>query len=74
MKKKVSYLKMGPARRVKPDEENQLPPPTTIEELWVRMNIMEKELKREIREEGTPFFGNLAQACKDVYTWYRKSD
>jgi hypothetical protein len=35
-----------PTRRVKIDEENQLSPPTTIEELWVRMNIMERKLKR----------------------------
>ena len=65
---------MGPTRSVKPDEENQLSPPKTIEELWMRMNIMERKLKREIKGEDTPFFGNLAQVCKDVYVWYRKSD
>ena len=59
---------------MKPDEENQLSPPTTIEELWVRMCIMEKNLKREIREEGDPFFGNFVQVIKDMFTWYKKSD
>ena len=72
---------MGPARKVKPDEESLLPPPTTIEELWIRMNAnsskLEKEisnLRKEIREEGSPWFGNFVQYLRSSYSRYRRSD
>ena len=65
---------MGPARRVKPDAENQLPPPTTIEELWVRFCQMEQNLRREIRDEGDPSFGLFVQYLRDMYARYRRAD
>ena len=69
---------MGPARRVKPDEENLMPPPTTIEELWTRMNAnmahLESGLRKEMREEGDPTFGNFVRFLKDAYARCKRSD
>ena len=65
---------MGPLRRVKPDAENQLPPPTTIEELWVRMNAKLDCMRREIRDEGDPSLGLFVQYLKDMYARYRRAD
>ena len=69
---------MGPARRVKPDEENLMPPPTTIEELWTRINAKLDakldEIRSEIREEGDPWLGNFIRYLRQVYANYRKAD
>jgi hypothetical protein len=65
---------MGPLRRVKADEESLLPAPTTIEELWLRMNAKLDCLRREIREEGDPSFGLFVQYLKDMYARYRRAD
>ena len=69
---------MGPARRVKPDEESLLPPPTTIEELWTRINAKLDakldELRTEIREEGDPWLGNFIRYLRQAYANYRKAD
>ena len=69
---------MGFGSRVKPDEESLLPPPTTIEELWTRMNEkmakLETGLRKEIREEGDPWLHDTAVYLKQLYANYRKTD
>jgi hypothetical protein len=72
---------MGPARRVKPDEESLLPPPTTVEELFARFDVRFKkleeevgELRRDFREEGDPWLGNLIRYLRQVYANCRKTD
>jgi 3-methyladenine DNA glycosylase/8-oxoguanine DNA glycosylase len=64
---------MGPARKVKPDDE-KLPPPATIEELWARMEKEINSLRKEMREEGSPWFGEFVRYLQSSYSRYRRSD
>jgi hypothetical protein len=69
---------MGFGKKIKPDDENLMPPPTTIEELWTRMNAkLDKEvssLRQELREEGDPSLGKFVRYLRAVYATYRKTD
>ena len=62
---------MGPKNQVKPEE---LPPPTTIEELWTRMNARFETLERRIDDEGDPWLHNTVVYLKQMYANYRKTD
>ena len=64
---------MGPARRVKPDEESLLPPPTTIEEFWTRMSARIDSVT--IREDdGDQWLRDFIQYLRQTYANYRKID
>jgi hypothetical protein len=64
---------MGPARRVKPDEESLLPPPTTIEEFWMRMSARIDSVT--IREDdGDQWLRDFIQYLRQTYANYRKID
>lgn len=62
-------------------EQSLLPPPTTIEELWERINArflkqdMEmRKLRTEIEQEGDPWLHDAVVYVKRLYAKYWKTD
>ena len=53
-------------------------PPTTIEELWARVNTKldraMDSIRKDMREEGDPWLHSTVVYLKQLYADYRRSD